>query len=84
MNGTAPDVSPLAQSLLDANDKTRKFLAELEDAARAMGHKNVDEDPGLRISKAVYAGLVDSTEKAIASGDVVAMVQAAQAHGIGA
>ncbi len=77
-------VSPLAQSLLDANEKSREFLKELEETAVALGHKCADDDPGLKVSKAVTKALILATERAVASGDVVAMVLAADAHGAGA
>ena len=42
-DSTEPDVSPLAQSLLYANDKCRNHLAELEEAAKALGHESADD-----------------------------------------
>lgn len=76
-------VSPLAQSLLDANAKSKRFLVELEEGAKALGHKSADDNPGMRFSKAATLALIRGTEKALSSGDVVAMSQAAVAHGIG-
>lgn len=34
------EISPLAQALLDANVKSREFIAELEEAAKALGHES--------------------------------------------
>jgi len=69
----------LAQSLIDANAASRKFIVELDEADELVG----PGDPGLAISRKVTQALIGATDKALASGDVVAMVQAAQAHGIG-
>lgn len=65
------------------NTKSRAFLAELDEAAVAMGKKSAKDDRGLNISRMVYLGLIKQSEGAIASGDVVAMVAIAQAQGIG-
>ena len=72
-------VSPLAQMLLDANDESRQFIAEIDSA---LGMPALGDQPGLRLSRAVTETLVSTTQDALASGDVVAMIRAANAHGL--
>jgi anthranilate/para-aminobenzoate synthase component I len=64
----------LIEALQRENDKSRAFIAELD---------ALPGDPGLEISKAAHREMIRRAEAAIASGDVVAMVAAAQMCGIG-
>lgn len=73
----------LIEALQDKNRKCREFIVELEEAAKLLGHESIDDDPGLKASKLINQGMIDLGERAIASGDVVAMVKAAAVHGIG-
>lgn len=73
----------LIEAMQAENAKNRAFLTELDDAARAMGMKSAEDDPGLNASRMITAALIGQSEKAIASGDVVEMVTVAQAQGIG-
>ncbi len=73
----------IIEGLQQANRESRDHIAQLEETAKILGHKTADDDPGLRLSKIATQVLIDTTERAMASGDVVAMVQAAQAHGLG-
>ena len=75
-------MSNLIDGLQEANEESRRFLAELEDCARVMGHKGAADDLWLRVSKAITEGLIRQTEAAIASGDVLQMLAAASAHGL--
>ena len=73
----------LVQGLQEANRKSREFLDELEAAAKAMGLECADDDPGLKLSATCTRLLIDQAEEAIGSGDVMLMLAAAKAHGLG-
>lgn len=68
----------LIAALLRANDKSRTFLRELDDAEAAVGPQ-----AGLAISRALTQDLIAKTEAAIASGDVLQMLAVAEAQGLG-
>lgn len=72
----------LIEALQAENEKSREHLRELEGTAKLLGKG--DSDLGLRISATITRTLIAQTEAAIASGDVMQMLAAAQAHGIGA
>jgi hypothetical protein len=74
----------LVEALLAENRKSRAFIQQLDETAEMMlgKGKTAEDDPGLRASKIITQTLVDVTEDAIASGDVVKMLEAAEAHGI--
>ncbi len=67
----------IIEGLQQACRESREHIVELEETAKLFGHESADDDPGLRISKALSQAMIDAAESAIASGDVVAMVQAA-------
>ena len=73
----------LIEALQRENQKSREFIANLDQTAQAIGHKDATTAPGLNLSRAMHESLIRNAESAIASGDVVAMVEAAAAHGIG-
>jgi len=65
----------LVEALQDENRKGRDFLKELE-SLEALG-------PGPKVSRQITHSLIDLTEKALSSGDVLEMLKAASANGIG-
>ena len=74
----------LIEALQAENEKSREHIKQLDETA-ALLHgegKTADDDPGLRMSKAVSLSLIQSTEAAIASGDVIRMLEAASLHGL--
>jgi hypothetical protein len=73
----------LIEALQAENEKSREHLRDLEETAKLLGKGSVDADPGLRISASITRALIAQTEVAIASGDVLKMLAAAGAHGIG-
>lgn len=70
----------LIEALQAKNEESRDFLRELEATASAMDGPS----GGLQLSAEITRGLIAKTEEAIASGDVMQMLGAAAAHGIGA
>jgi hypothetical protein len=67
----------LVEALQEENRKSRQFLVELDEAEKIL------PGPGCAISRAVTSALIRQTEDAIASGDVLQMLAAAKAHGLG-
>jgi hypothetical protein len=68
----------LIEALQEENRKSREFLVELDET-----EKLLPGDRGLAISRAITSALIRQTEDAIASGDVLQMLAAAKAHGLG-
>lgn len=73
----------LIEAMQADNTKSRAFLVELDESAVLFGNKSAADDAGLNVSRMVTQALIDQSEKAIASGDVVQMIAVAQAQGIG-
>ncbi len=73
----------LVEGLLAANDESRRFLVELEEKAKLLDHESAADDPGLALSKTATLALIEATDKAVSSGDVVEMVKVAELHGLG-
>lgn len=73
----------LIEALVANNAKSREFLVELEETAKALGHASASDEPGLNASKVITETMIAESERVIATGDVVAMVKFAQAQGIG-
>lgn len=69
----------LVEALQKANNDSREFIKELDRTSELM--KGSPHD-GTHISKALTQGLIDATEAAIASGDVVKMLGVADLHGL--
>jgi len=67
----------LVEALQEENRKSREFLVELDETEKLL------PGPGLAISRAITSALIRQTEDAIASGDVLKMLAAAKAHGLG-
>lgn len=72
----------LVEGLQRANNESREFLAQLDETEKLLG-KPHGSDPGLNISRQVTLSLIRATEEAIASGDVLQMLAAANLHGLG-
>lgn len=74
----------LVEALQEANNKSRKFVAQLDETAVLLGMgTRAEDDPGLAMSKSITLHLIQQTEAAIASGDVLRMLAVADLHGIG-
>lgn len=73
----------LVSALQEANAESRAFIVHLEETAEVIAKSSIDDDPGLSISKSVHQELIRRAEVAIASGDVIAIMEAAAAYGIG-
>lgn len=67
------------EGLLEANEKSRKFLLELDETEKLLGGNQA----GIGISRAITKQLIAETERAIGSGDVLQMLAAAKMHGLG-
>lgn len=68
----------LIEALQEANEKSRAHLRELDEVEALAG-----PSPGIAFSRTLTKRLIAQTEAAIASDDVLQMVAAASAHGIG-
>lgn len=69
----------LIEALQEANNKSRQFLSELDETAELLGGEN---NSGVALSRAVTVALIQQTEAAIASGDILRMLVAAEVHGL--
>lgn len=68
----------LVEALQKANNESREHLRELAETEALIG-----PSPGIEISRTITKNLIAQTEAAIASGDVLLMLAAAEAHGLG-
>lgn len=68
----------LVEALLKANEEAREHLRQLDEIDATQG-----PSAGIAISRSITKGLIAQTEAAIGSGDVLAMLRMATAHGIG-
>lgn len=72
----------LIEALQKANNESREFIRKLDECAVLMKGNLADDDPGLALSKTVTLAIIKTAEKAIASGDLIEMLRAAELHGI--
>ena len=75
----------LIEALQQANNKSRRFIAQLDRTAKMIGAGDrAEDDPGLALSKAITEALIQATDRAIASGDLQLMLSMAGFHGLDA